>query len=130
MCRGLGAYAMPLPTENPTTLVFNTIGVFFANPCPICGLWFSCNNLVLTSCSALITHFVLLYISQGKQQSVWPQGVGNPSHKNRSQIGVSIKSLCCWIVQRLRGLKNLYEVLPQALPKPYLLHIVNTKLFS
>ncbi len=28
MCMGLGAYAMPLPTKNLTTLVLNTNGVF------------------------------------------------------------------------------------------------------
>ncbi len=116
--------------KNPTTLVPNTIGVFFVNPCPMCGLFFSCNNLVLTSCRCTYHPFcIILYLARKTTKCVTPW-CGNPSHKNNSPIGVSIKSLCCWIVQRLKGLTNLYEVLSQALSKPCLLHIVNTKLFS
>jgi hypothetical protein len=94
------------------------------------GYCFLATILCWPHAGALITHFVLLYIWQGKQQSVQPQGVGNPSHKNGPPIGVSIKSMCCWMAQRLKGLTNLYQMLLQALLKPCFLHIINTKLFS
>jgi len=50
MFRGAKVTNNPLPTEQSTTLTPNTFGVFFVNPCPICGLYFACNNLILTSC--------------------------------------------------------------------------------
>jgi hypothetical protein len=56
------------------------------------------SSFATISCSpcgnALITHFVSLYIWEGKQQSLQPQGVGNPSCKSGLPIGVSTKSIC------------------------------------
>jgi hypothetical protein len=65
MCKGLVVYAMPLPIENPTTLAPNTTRVFFANPCPICGLLFFYNNLVLTSCKCTYHPFcIIVYLAR------------------------------------------------------------------
>jgi hypothetical protein len=56
---------MPLSTKNPTTLAPNTTGVFFASPCPICGLLFSYNNLVLTSCECTYHPFcIIVYLAR------------------------------------------------------------------
>ncbi len=65
ICKGSRVYAMPLLIENPTTLAPNTIGVFFPNPCPICGLLFYCNNLVLTSCGCTYHPFcIIVYLAR------------------------------------------------------------------
>ncbi len=87
-------YVMPLPTKNPTTLAPNTIGIFLLVHARYVGY----SSFATISCSpcgnALITHFVSLYIWEGKQQSLQPQGVGNPSCKSGLPIGVSTKSIC------------------------------------
>jgi hypothetical protein len=48
--KGEGVIANPLPIENPNTMATNTFGVYFTSPCPICGLFFACNKLMLTLC--------------------------------------------------------------------------------
>jgi hypothetical protein len=59
MSRGGGIIITPLPIENPTIMATNTFGAYFASPCPICGLFFTCNNLVLTSCGCIYHSFCL-----------------------------------------------------------------------
>jgi hypothetical protein len=130
MCRGSRMYVMPLPIENPTTLAPYTTGVFFVTPCLICGLFFSCNNPMLTSCKCTYHPFcIIVYLARKTTKCATP-GVGNPSCKSGSPIGVLTKSMCYWIVQRLRGRINLYKMQLQALLKHYLLHIVSTKLLK
>ncbi len=70
MIKGAKVINNPLPIEQPTTLTPNTFGVFFVNPCPICGLYFACNNLVLTSCGCTYHPFCLIVHVETKQQSV------------------------------------------------------------
>jgi hypothetical protein len=61
MCRGSRAYVISLDIENQVALTINIIGVFFVSPCPICGLFFSYNNIVLTLCGC-IYHMFCIYV--------------------------------------------------------------------
>jgi len=57
--RGEGVIVSPVPIENPTTMATNTFGVYFISPCPLCRLFFACNNIVLTSCVCIYHPFCL-----------------------------------------------------------------------
>jgi hypothetical protein len=59
MCRGSRMYVISLPIENPVALAANTIGMFFVSPCLICGLFFFCNNIVLTLCGCTYHPFCI-----------------------------------------------------------------------
>ncbi len=50
---------MPLPIENPVALAINTTRMFFASTCPIFGLFFSCKNIMLTSCGCIYHPFCI-----------------------------------------------------------------------
>jgi hypothetical protein len=53
-------------------MVVNTFGVYFANPCLICGLFFTCNILVLTLCGCTHHPFCLSVHVGGKDSRKCP----------------------------------------------------------
>jgi hypothetical protein len=59
MCKGSGTYVMPRPTKNQVAFATNIIRMFFVSPCPICGLFFFCNNIVLTLCECIYHPFCI-----------------------------------------------------------------------
>jgi hypothetical protein len=63
---GGGIIVNPLPIENPATMAANTSKAYFASLCPIYGLFFTCNNLVLTSCGCTYHPFCLNVHMGGK----------------------------------------------------------------
>ncbi len=50
------------------------------------------------------------HLSPSRSWECVNQGVGKPSHKSGSPIGVLTKSMYCWITQRLNSLINLLQV--------------------
>lgn len=57
MSNGFGIFTTPLPIENPTTMLMGSLGVFFVEPCLVCGLFYTCNNICISSCEGTYHHF-------------------------------------------------------------------------
>jgi hypothetical protein len=96
MSKGGGIIISPLLIENPTTMATNTFGVYFASPCPICGLFFTCNNLVLISCGCTYHPFCLNVPAGGKDLRKCASQKCGPKtfQKNGSIVGVLTKLTC------------------------------------
>ncbi len=63
MSNSVSVSSTPLPIDNPTTMLPRSHGVFFVEACPICGLYFFCNNVIVSSCGCTYHPFYMgLYV--------------------------------------------------------------------
>ncbi len=49
----------PLPIDNPTTMLPRSHGVIFVEACLICGLYFFCTNIIVSSCGCTYRPFYM-----------------------------------------------------------------------
>lgn len=56
---GSGITSTPLPIEDPNSIPTGESTIFWVTPCPICGLLYSCNNIVVSSCRCMYHPFCL-----------------------------------------------------------------------
>jgi hypothetical protein len=54
-----GIINTPLPIENPKNMLVAQFGNFWVTPCPIYGLFYACNNILVSSCGCTYHHFCM-----------------------------------------------------------------------
>ncbi len=59
MARGNGIINAPLPIENPKNMLVGQFGNFWVTPCLIYGLFYPCNNILVSSCGCTYHHFCM-----------------------------------------------------------------------
>jgi hypothetical protein len=59
MAHGSGIINAPLPIENPKNMLAGQFGNFWVTPCPIYGLFYACNNILVSSCGCTYHHFYM-----------------------------------------------------------------------
>jgi len=81
MSNGASVSNTPLPIDNPTTMLPGNPRVIFVEPCPICGLYFFCNNIIMSSCGCTYHPFYMgLYMET------------NATHCAKSMCGKLLRS--------------------------------------
>jgi hypothetical protein len=87
MSNGNGITNFLLPIQNPTSILKGSSSIVVITTCPICGFYFSCNNILATSC--------------GCTYQSWCLGVHLESH------GVTCASLACGVELSLEWLASV-----------------------
>jgi len=59
MAHGSGINNAPLPGENPRNMFIGQFGNFWVTPYLICGLFYACNNILVSSCGCTYHHFCM-----------------------------------------------------------------------
>jgi hypothetical protein len=59
MSNDVGVSSTPLPIDNLTTMLPRSLGMIFVEPCPICGLYFFYNNIIVSSCGCTYHPFCM-----------------------------------------------------------------------
>ncbi len=59
MAHGNGIINAPLHIENLKNMLARQFENFWVTPCPICGLFCTCNNIFVSSCGCTYHHFGL-----------------------------------------------------------------------
>jgi hypothetical protein len=57
MSNGFDISTTPLPIEIPTTMLVGSPGMLFVEPCLVCGLCYTYNNICISSCGCTYHHF-------------------------------------------------------------------------
>jgi hypothetical protein len=57
MAHGSGIINAPLPVENLRNMLVRQFGNFWVTPFLICGLFYACNNILVSSCGCAYHHF-------------------------------------------------------------------------
>ncbi len=59
MSNGANVHSTPLPIDNFAFMLPRNFGVFFIEPCFVCGLYFFCNNIIMSSCGCTYHPFCM-----------------------------------------------------------------------
>ncbi len=59
MSNSASVSSTPLPIDNPTTMLLGSHGVIFVEACPVCGLYFFYNNIIVSSCGCTYHRFYM-----------------------------------------------------------------------
>ncbi len=59
MAHGSRIINAPLPIENLKNMLIGQFGNCWVTPCPIYGLFYACNNILISSCGCTYHHFYM-----------------------------------------------------------------------
>ncbi len=86
MAHGNGIINAPLPIENLMNMLGGQFGNFWVTPCLICGLFYACNNILVSYCGCTYQHFCMVYIWRPRLLFVLIPLVGRYCRKNGSKV--------------------------------------------